>query len=154
MEEELIKQTTEKLLSDLGFSPTLKLEEKDGSLNVSLDAGEDNPLLIGFHGETLASLQTIINLILFRKTGEFSRVVLDVGSYRLEREEKIKQMAVGAADRARFLAHPVELSPMRPDERRLVHLYVSQLPGVVSESLGEGRDRRVVVKPAEEVKEE
>lgn len=148
MDQELIKQTAEKLFEDLGFAPSLSLSEKEGSLSVAVDAGADNPLLIGFHGETLTSLQTILNLILFRQAGEFRRVILDIGSYRVEREGKIKQMAVSAADRARFLARPVELSPMRPDERRLVHLYVSQLTGVVSESLGEGRDRRVVVKPA------
>lgn len=148
MDPELAKVAVENLIEDLGFKAALSLTEKEGILVVAIDAGSDNPLLIGFHGETLLGLQTLINLILFRKTGQFTRVVLDVANYRQEREEKIKQLALNAADRARFLDRPVELTPMRADERRLVHLYVSQLPGVASESMGEGRERRVVVKPA------
>lgn len=148
MDKELVKQTVEELLADLDVGGSLNVEENEGSFRVAIDVGSENPRLIGFHGETLNSLQTTVNLILFRKAGRSVRAVLDVGSYKEEREEKIKQMAMGAADRARFLARPVELSPMRPEERRLVHLYVSQLPGVTSESVGEGRERRVVVKPA------
>lgn len=146
----MVKEIVENLLSSLGFLAKLEVQPREGdSLLVTIDAGPDNPLLIGFHGETLSSLQTVVNLILFRKMqSPTPRVTLDIGSYRLEREEKIKQLAVGAADRARFLARSVELSPMRADERRLVHLFVSQLPGVSSESVGEGRERRVIVKPA------
>lgn len=148
MDLELVKETIRDLLSDLGFTASIEATESESSLRVSIDAGPENPRLIGFHGETLSSLQTVVNLILFRKLGSPVRITLDVGSYKEAREEKIKQMATGAADRARFLARPVELSPMRPEERRLAHLYVSQLPGVTSESVGEGRERRVVVKPA------
>lgn len=148
MDKELVKQIVAELLADLDVNGSLNVEENEGSFRVAIDAGGENPRLIGFHGETLSSLQTIINLVLFRKVGQPTRVLLDVGSYREEREAKIKQMATGAADRARFLARPVELSPMRAEERRLVHLFVSQLPGVASESVGEGQERRVVVKPA------
>ena len=149
MDQELVKITVENLLKEIGFSAATTLAEKEGILAVFIDVGGDNPLIIGFHGETLLALQTVVNLILFRRTGTFTRVVLDVANYRQEREEKIKQIALNAADRARFLARSVELIPMRADERRLVHLYVSQLPGVASESIGEGRERRVVVKPAD-----
>lgn len=148
MDPELVKSVVENLIVALGFKASLTLTEKEEILSVDLDAGSDNPLLIGFHGETLLGLQTLVNLILFRKTGQFTRVVLDVANYRQEREEKIKQITLNAADRARFLDRSVELTPMRADERRLVHLYVSQLPGVSSESMGEGRERHVIVKPA------
>lgn len=148
----LVKKTTEELLSDLGFHPTVNVHEAESVAAVSLDVGEENAMLIGFHGETLNSLQIVLSLILFKKTGAYAPLSLDVGGYRQERAEKIKQMAVAAADRARFLAKPIELSPMPAMERRLVHLYVSELPGVKSESLGEGRDRRVVVSPSDEVK--
>lgn len=148
MDLKTIKETTAGLLQDLGFKPTLSIEETDSQVNLKIDAGEENALLIGFHGEMLNSLQTIVSLILFRKTGVYTPLTLDVAGYRLERAEKLKQLAVNAADRARFLVRPVPLSPMNAAERRLVHLYVSELPGVKSESAGEGRDRHVVVQPA------
>jgi len=147
MDLELIKKTTEELLTEVGFSAKVEALDAEGSVSVSVDVGEENAMLIGFHGETLNSLQTVISLLLYKKLGVYTPLVLDVGGYRQERAEKIKQMAVNAADRARFLAKPIELSPMSPMERRLVHMFVAELPGVKSESLGEGRDRRVVVSP-------
>ena len=147
MDLELVKKTTEDLLTDVGFSSKVEATEIESSVSVGVDVGEENAMLIGFHGETLNSLQTVISLLLYKKLGVYTPVVLDVGGYRQERSEKIKQMAVNAADRARFLAKPIELSPMSPMERRLVHMFIAELPGVKSESMGEGRDRRVVVSP-------
>lgn len=150
MDLDLIKKTTEDLLTEVGFSAKVIPAEGDGAVTVGIDVGEENAMLIGFHGETLNSLQTVISLILYKKLGVYTPIVLDVGGYREERSEKIRQMAVNAADRARFLVKPVELLPMNSSERRLVHMFVGQLPGVKSESVGEGQDRRVVVSPAEE----
>lgn len=147
MDLDLIKKTTEDLLTEVGFSSKVEVKENEGAITVGVDVGEENAMLIGFHGETLNSLQVVICLILYKKLGVYTPIVLDVGGYREERSEKIRQMAVNAADRARFLAKPVELSPMNPSERRLVHVFVAELPGVKSESAGEGPERRVVVSP-------
>lgn len=149
MDLEVVKKIAEDLLRDLGFSPGVAVLEKEGTLNITLEVGEENAMLIGFHGETLNSLQSVLSLLLFKKLGAYTPLSLDVGGYRQEREEKIRQLAVNAADRSRFLAKPVELPPMPAIERRLVHVFVLDLPGVKSESIGEGRDRRVVVSPAE-----
>lgn len=148
MDLELVKKIVEELLKDVGFSASLSCTEYGQGVSVTIDAGEENALLIGFHGETLNSLQTIASLIFFRKTGSYTPLTIDVGGYRAERAEKIKQLTVNAADRARFLVKSVELSPMPATERRLVHLYAAELPGVKSESVGEGRERRVVISPA------
>ena len=148
MNLDLVKKIIEELLTDLGFSSQIEVVEVAPTIRATVDVGQENALLIGFHGETLNSLQTVASLILFRQNGAPVPITIDVAGYRGEREEKIKQLAVSAADRARFLEKPIELSPMPPFERRLAHLYVSELPGAKSESVGEGRDRRVVVSPA------
>lgn len=145
-----MKKTTQELLTEVGFSGAVDAGENDGAVSVKIDVGEENAMLIGFHGETLNGLQTVISLLLYKKLGATTPLTLDVGGYRDERAEKLRQMAVNASDRARFLAKPIELLPMNPAERRLVHTFVSQLPGVKSESVGEGRDRRVVVSPVGE----
>lgn len=145
----MAKKTTQDLLTEVGFNPSVEVTEGVGSLNITIDVGEENAMLIGFHGETLNGLQTVISLLLYKKLGVYTSVSLDVGGYRDERAEKLRQMAINAADRARFLAKPVELSPTNPAERRLIHTFIAQLPGVKSESVGEGRDRRVVVSPEE-----
>jgi spoIIIJ-associated protein len=148
MDLDLIKKTTEDLLTEIGFFAKVEVIESEGSATVSIDVGEENAMLIGFHGETLNGLQTVVSLILYKRLGVYTPVVMDVGGYREERAEKIRQMAVNAADRARFLVKPVELLPMNPSERRLAHMFVGQLPGVKSESVGEGSSRHVVVSPA------
>lgn len=148
MDLDSIKSAAIEVLTEMGFAAQVSVAEKEETKQVTIDAGGENPLLIGFHGENLNALQAVLAQIFYRQTGTYTPIVVDVGGYRAERAEKIKQIAVGAADRARFLAKAVELPPMNPLERRLAHTFVGELPGVKSESVGEGRDRRVVVRPA------
>lgn len=148
MDLDSIKSAASELLKELGFSAQISVAENGEAKQITIDAGSENPLLIGFHGENLNALQAVLAQIIFKETKTYSPIVVDVGGYRAERAEKIRQIAVGAADRARFLAKAIELPPMNPLERRLAHTFVGELPGVKSESVGEGRDRRVVVSPA------
>src|SRR3989338_1325046 len=101
MNLDLVKKTIEELLIDLGFSPSVEVSEAEKVVKASVDVGQENALLIGFHGETLNSLQTVASLILFRQNGAPVPITIDVAGYRGEREEKIKQLAVSAADRVR-----------------------------------------------------
>jgi len=145
----IIKSAVEDILSDLGV-----VCESDYSLDVDVYSVKltptdpnDAPLLIGYHGETLASLQSIIGLIVFKKTGEWLKLVLDVDGYREKREGQLKALAESFALQAVSSGQPVFLPPMTPSERRVIHLSLEGRTDVYSESEGEGENRRLVIKP-------
>lgn len=92
----------------------------------------------------LQSLETLVNLIVQRKTG-FS-VVVDLNNYRKERERLIVELAKAAAHKAIMTKEAVELPPMNAYERRLVHVEISANPALQTESAGERKDRRVIIK--------
>lgn len=147
--EKIVEKLVKELLDYLGIAANaIVSSEAPDTLRVNLESA-DPGLVIGYHGETLRAFQTILGVILFRKLGTWTRIIVDVGTYREEREMKLRELAKRNAERARFLAKSVMLPPMPPEDRRLVHLAVSEIEGVFSESVGEGLQRRVVVKPKE-----
>ena len=103
--------------------------------------------MIGYRGESLDALQTLVGLILFKQTGDWSRVLVDINDYRKGKQDKIEQITKSYIDKVRFFGKEVEMSPMSPTERRQVHVFVSAYDDIISESVGEGSSRRVVLKP-------
>jgi len=95
----------------------------------------------------LQSLEVLVNLIVQKKAG-FS-VMVDLNNYRKERERLIVELAKAAAHKALMTKEAVELPPMNAYERRLVHLEISANPSLATESLGEHKDRRVVIRHIE-----
>ncbi len=148
----ILIETVEKIIFSVGVvasvDVTLDVVDED-TYHVNL-SGDDLGVVIGYHGEGLASLQTVLSLILAKKLGKFTHIIVDVNGYRKEREEKIKEMVKSSVDRVKFSLKDVELPPMVAFERRLVHMEVSKSDGVYSESIGDGYNRRVVVKPKKE----
>jgi spoIIIJ-associated protein len=148
---EIVKNVTEKVLEKVEMGAEISVgESEDEEIEVDI-SGEDLGALIGYHGETLSSLQLFLNLALYRQTGEWRRVLVDIGGYRREREQTLRELAQRTADRARFLQEAVPLNPMPSFERRIVHLALSEDETVETESTGEGWERRVVVKPVKPV---
>lgn len=139
-----LQETTIELLKVLGFTAEVNAVEKDGAVLVTV-SGEGLGILIGYHGETLLAMQTWLGLSYYQKFGEWGEIKLDISGYAQEREERLRDIAVNACDRARFLDKPIELAPMSAYERRFIHTIVSETPGMASESVGEGFDRRVIV---------
>jgi spoIIIJ-associated protein len=128
---------------------TVRGQQQDrGKTTIQLDvAGDDVGLIIGRHGETLVSLQFLLNACLSKELPRDTRVVVDIEHYRDRREESLRGIALRAADRAIRERHPVTLQPMPPSERRIIHLTLQAHRYVSTESTGEGAERRVVVSP-------
>ena len=112
---------------------------------IDLD-GDDSGLLIGRRGQTLQALQFLVNLIV-RKEFEDVRVALDVERYRERRETSLRDMASKVAARVVQTSRSVTLEPMTPADRRIVHTTLSEFPGVTTESMGVGEDRKVTIMP-------
>lgn len=105
-------------------------------------------LLIGRRGETLRSLQFMVNLLVSRKVQKWPQIVVDVGNYRQRRQESLEGLARRMAERVRQSGRPLTLEPMGAYERRIVHLALRPDPTVYTESSGEGENRKVVIYPA------
>jgi spoIIIJ-associated protein len=109
--------------------------------------GEDLGMLIGRRGETLISLQYLLNLMLSRRVGARVMVGIDIGGYRRRREESLRGLALRTADRVRATGQSVTLEPMPPNERRIVHIALQDNPDVLTVSFGEGEGRKVAITP-------
>ena len=116
---------------------------------IDLD-GDDSGLLIGRRGQTLQALQFLVNLIVRKEFGEEVRVALDVERYRERRETSLRDMASKVAARVVQTSRSVTLEPMSPADRRIVHTTLTDHPGVTTESMGVGEDRKVTIMPQRE----
>lgn len=110
--------------------------------------GGDPGRIIGRNGRTLAALEFVVNAVINRDESDWVRVNVDVGGYKRRRDDRLRKDANAAAVRVRKSGVGVELQPMSAAERRVVHMALADEPGVITESAGEGAERRVVVKPA------
>src|SRR5690242_21789203 len=112
--------------------------------------GESMGALIGRRGETLQAFQFITQLLVNRRLGHWTRVLLDIEGYRSRRERYLKDTALRAAEKAMRYRESIELDPMIPSERRIVHLTLATHESVTTHSEGEGDNRRVIVEPTPE----
>ena len=109
--------------------------------------GDDSGLLIGRKGETLRSLQFMVRFLVSRKTGERANLSVDVEGYDDRRRQSLSSLANRVAQRVVKTGRSIELEPMNPRERRLVHIALSENGDVYTESSGIGEGRRVVILP-------
>jgi len=144
---EQVKEITEELLKRLEVAGTVAVDmDETSAYQVQIDT-EETGLLIGFHGRTLESFQIILSIIVSKKLDAWVKVYVNVGDYRQKREETLMHMAQRAAERAISFGHPVELPNLTPGERRVIHLTLGGDERVETESVGEGMNRTLVVKP-------
>jgi len=113
---------------------------------VEVNAGELGTL-VGDDGKVLDALQELARLAAAQATGERSRLMLDIGGFRLARRRELETLAKTALDEVKETGEPVRLAAMNAFERKVVHDVVTSA-GLVSESEGVDPDRRIVIKPA------
>lgn len=142
---EIIKEETETLLKKAGIDATVEVKEADDGFNVHVDAAE-NALLIGKHGNTLSSLELVLSLIVAKKTGEFQRIILEVGGYREAREDYLIDLAERLREEVIATGSEKQVRGLKPWERRIIHMHLGENPDVATESEGEERDRILVIK--------
>jgi spoIIIJ-associated protein len=109
-------------------------------------------LLIGRRGETLHSLQFLLNLLVSRRIHSWPQMVVDVGNYRQRRRESLEGLARRMAERVRQSGRAITLEPMAAYERRIVHLALREDASVYTQSAGEGEGRKIVIHPANPAK--
>lgn len=144
-EGEIAGDYLEELLDLLDFDGDIDLDVEGDRAIVSIDGGEDLTKLVGRRGEVLDALQELTRLAVHQKTGERSRLMLDVASWRRRRRDELSALGDKVARRVAETGDREELAPMTPFERKIVHDAVAAVAGVHSESEGTEPSRRVVV---------
>ena len=145
--------TVVELVQRLGLEAQVTAEwgEKDPKARIRpllVDVqGEDLGILIGRGGETLTALQYISRLIVAKELQRPVAVVIDIEGYRARREEQLGRLAQKMAAQAADLDQTMELEPMPPNERRIIHVALRDNPAVTTESIGEGSGRKVTIIP-------
>jgi spoIIIJ-associated protein len=144
-EGEIAGDYLEELLDLLDFDGDIDLDVEGDRAIVSIDGGDDLNKLVGRKGEVLDALQELTRLAVHQKTGERSRLMLDIAKWRRRRRDELAALGDRIARRVLETGEREQLDPMTPFERKIVHDAVSAVDGVHSESEGAEPSRRVVV---------
>lgn len=149
-----IKQFFENLLTIIGFNNfEINIQEnpQDKLIHFTLKTDthiDDSGLLIGREGESLQALEYLLNILLRKSTNNFDwRIILDINNYRAMQEEKLREFARKIAHQVALTNQAVELPPMRARDRRIIHLEIALRSDVVTESIGENKERHIIIKP-------
>jgi len=130
-----------KITADVSVTQTAT-DELPLTLNVE---GDDLGVLIGRRGQTLASLQYIVRLIVAEQLKTWVPINMDVAGYKKRRYESLQNLALRLADQVKRNRRLITLEPMPADERRIIHLALADHPDVTTQSMGEGETRKVAI---------
>lgn len=144
------KKYIEDLLSFFGLNTDVYATTEDHEV-IELDVPSThlNGFLIGSRGDTLRSLQQIIGSALKQQNFSHTRVNIDIAGYKKQRADRLAKQAEAWFKEVKSSGQPKELEPMSPADRRIIHKVASDW-GIETESVGEGRDRHIVLKPSED----
>lgn len=142
--EKNVKAFLDELLTKLGNDTKYEIKKDEYGLEVSIE-GADAVVLIGYRGETLYALQTLLSSIAGKGLDEKIRVVLDIGNYKEKREKTLENLALKIAKSVEKTGKPVRLEPMQAYERKIIHSALQESKTVKTESIGEEPRRRVVI---------
>jgi len=143
---ERLRAVVTRVVQELGLDATVDVVETAEELRATVN-GEDLGLLIGKHGATIDALQHVAMRAALRGDTERKQVVVDAAGYRERREAALHRAADRAVADALQFGRPVDLEPMRPLERKVVHMYLRDRTDVETHSEGDEPDRRLVVTP-------
>ena len=156
--KKLIEETTKELLEKMGFKATVYTATTVTSIDEG-ETGDENPIsveiqlaeskfLIGKHGVNLSALQHLLRILMRKKAEERINFSVDVNGYREDQRQSIIDLAHEIANKVTQEKKSIVLRPMNAYERRIVHVELANVSDIRTESMGEGEDRKVVVKPA------
>lgn len=146
-EGEIAADYLEQFLDILDFDGDIDLDVEGDRASVSIDGGDNLDMLVGRDGQVLEAMQTLTRLAVQEVSGERSRLMLDIARWRADRRNILGALAQEGARRVQETGTPVELEPMSPFERKVVHDTIAEIAGVITESTGEGKNRHVVLLP-------
>lgn len=142
-----LKSFLEEVITLLGVSGSVEGKREEGVIDLSV-VTETPALLIGYHGKTVNALQAIVGAVAYKKFGSGIRVIVDVDNWRSKREEQLVNLAKNLAQRVKTTGREEPIYNLTNYERRVVHIALTSEPDITTESVGEGRERYLVIKLA------
>ncbi len=146
-EEDVVRVATEvldTLLRLMGI--TARVEVLSDEIPIALNIeGDDLGILIGRRGQTLASLGHIAKLVVAARLKAWLPLNVDVAGYKKRRQDSLQRLALYLAEQVKSRHRAMTMEPMPPAERRVIHLSLADHPDVVTNSIGEGENRKVVI---------
>lgn len=147
LEKEKIKEIIAELLSKMNIFGEVNVLETTDNVQFQIKTHEAG-LLIGEKGENLVALNHLVKRMVETKLGKISvPYSVDVNDYQKQRAEEIKDLARLSAQRVRYFKKEIQLRPMSSYERRIVHAILTEYPDIITQSVGEEPNRKVVIKP-------
>lgn len=142
------KRYLEGIFKGLNIEVKMEMRTTDDNTNIKYDVySDENALLIGAEGRTLRSMQMLLRMHLNKYTSEKLIVNLDIGNYNKNRKKQLEILATKTAKEVAQTKIEAKLEPMNPYERRIIHTKLSEWRDVKTESIGEGENRQIVIKP-------
>lgn len=142
----VVKEFLQTVLTKMGFDCTVTASMQDGGILLNI-SGKDTSSAIGYRGEVLDALQYLCSLELGGKENKHKRVTLDAEGYRAKREKALQKLANNLEQKVKRTGKAVNLEPMNPYERRIIHTALQNSKYVSTESEGQGNTRHVVISP-------
>jgi spoIIIJ-associated protein len=139
-----ISDFVQSVASKMGLDLRATAEEMPDGLRINLE-GEDGSMLIRRQGEALAALQHLVSAVYRHETTEGRRLIVDCLGYRKGKDAELRQMAIFLGEKAKTTGLAQEIGPLNPYERRIVHLAVSEIEGISSESIGDAFEKTVII---------
>jgi spoIIIJ-associated protein len=139
-----ITEFVQSVADKMGLALEATPEEMADGLRINLE-GEDGSMLTRRQGETLAALQHIVSAVYRHETAEGRRLVVDCQGFRKGKDAELRQMALFLGEKAKSSGLAQEIGPLNPYERRIVHLAVSEIEGISSESIGDAFEKTVII---------
>ena len=143
------KKYLEDLLSFFGLNTEVHATSEDDVIELEVPSTHLNGFLIGQKGDNMRAMQFLVSSALKNQGFEYTRVNVDVAEYKKQRAQRLAERAEDWMKQVKDSGEPMDLKPMNAADRRTVHKVAADA-GIVSESVGEGRDRHIVLKPASE----
>lgn len=138
---DFLKELLEKI-SDKKFEYSVEIKEQNIEVTIN---GEDSGFLIGYRGEVLNSLQTIMSSIANKNSNSRIKVILDIENYRNKRKETLENLAVKVSKTVSKTGKSITLEPMGAYERKIIHSKLQESKYVTTHSIGEEPNRRIVI---------
>jgi spoIIIJ-associated protein len=132
------------LLRLLGIRGEIEIISTESPLALDIK-GEDLGILIGRRGQTLASLEYVMKLMVVGRLKTWIPLTVDVGGYKRRRRDSLERLALYLAEQVKSRRRSITMEPMPADERRIVHLALADDPDVTTQSIDEGEHRKVVI---------
>jgi spoIIIJ-associated protein len=143
---ERVEAVLDEIVDALDLAAEVVVEEAEEEIAARIE-GDDLGVLIGRRGQTIDAIQLLCYRIAFRGRGDRKRVSVDASGYRERRRETVERQADRAAERAIETGKEIELEPMTPTERKVVHDHLKERAGIETFSEGDDPERCVIVAP-------